>query len=83
MIEVSSKELQRRAAAILDDLESGRQDRVVITRNGKPSAEMRPAEPTSAIGAEALSSLTPAGIDADQFFADIDEGIDQTLGDES
>lgn len=82
MHEVTSKELQRSVAAILDDLESGRRDRVVVTRNGKPVAEMKKATaPVSYISVEEFLSMPACGIDAKQFFSDIDEGIDQGLDD--
>jgi prevent-host-death family protein len=75
--EVSIRDLRNHGGEIVDRAASG--ERIVITRSGKPVAELRPVKPplTSAQLLERWKHL-PA-IDADAFRRDVDSVVDQSL----
>ncbi len=44
VLEISASQFKARCLALFKELEARRYDRVVVTRRGKPIAELRPAE---------------------------------------
>jgi len=77
--QITQRELRNDAPSIMREIESG--ESFVLTRNGTPIADIvphaRPAEPRRVTGADLLAAAaTLPAIDADQFFADLDEYVD-------
>ena len=74
---ITQRQLRNESAAILRDVQSGQ--RMIVTRNGTPVAELRPVSsrrflPRSAI---AEAAATAPRIDAGRFRADLDAFVDQ------
>jgi prevent-host-death family protein len=78
MAEVSIRELRNRGGDVVDRVASG--ERVVITRDGRAVAELRPlvSAPLSAAALVERFRQLPA-IDAPAFRADVDGVVDQSL----
>ena len=78
MSEATVRELRNRGGHVLDRVIAG--ERVTITRDGEPVAELVPV-PRKPLSASALVArfrkLPP--VDSERFRADIDAIIDQTL----
>lgn len=78
MAEASVRDLRNKGGEVLDRVLSG--ERVTVTRDGKPVAELRPL-PGTRLSAHALVErfrrLPP--IDPNRFRDDIDAVLDQTL----
>ena len=73
---ITQRQLRNESAAILRDVQSGQ--RMIVTRNGTPVAELRPVSsrrflPRSAI---AEAAATAPRIDAGRFDAFVDQGVD-------
>lgn len=78
MAEATVRDLRNKGGEVLDRVMAG--ERVTVTRDGRPVAELRPL-PGARLGAHALVERfrrLPA-LDADRLRADIDAGIDQTI----
>lgn len=78
MAEASVRDLRNKGGEVLDRVLAG--ERVTVTRDGRPVAELRPL-PGARLGAPALVErfrrLPP--LDPDRLRADIDAVIDQTI----
>ena len=78
MGEASIRDLRNHGGDVIGRVQAG--ERVTITRDGEPVAELRPL-PRRRLGARALieqfRSLPP--VDADRLRADVDAVIDQSL----
>lgn len=78
MAEASVRELRNHGGDVLDRVAAG--ERVIVTRDGKPVAELRPL-PRRGLAAAALvdrfRQLPP--IDPARFREDVDAVVDQTL----
>ena len=78
MNEVSIRELRNHGGDVVDRVTAG--ERVVVTRNGKPVAELRPLPSRGLTGAELIrrwSRLPP--VDPELLRADLDALIDPSL----
>ena len=78
MGEASIRDLRNHGADVIGRVQAG--ERVTITRDGEPVAELRPL-PRRRLGARALieqfRALPP--VDADRLRADVDALVDQSL----
>jgi len=78
MREASMRDLRNHGGEVVDRVQAG--ERVTITRDGEPVAELRPL-PRRRLGArllvERFRTLPP--IDAGRLRADIDAAVDQSL----
>lgn len=77
--QITQRELRNEAPSIMREIESG--ESFVLTRNGTPIADIVPhartAEPRRVSGADLLAAAaTLPAVDAQQFFADLDEYVD-------
>jgi prevent-host-death family protein len=78
MAEVSIRDLRNHGGEVLDRVARG--ERIVITRDGKPVAELRGLERRSLpleVVLERMRGLP--SIDVDAFRRDVDSVVDQTL----
>lgn len=78
MTEVTIRELRNHGGEVVDRVAAG--ERVIVTRNGKPVAELRPL-PSRVLTSEELLRRwrrLPA-VDPDELRADLDALIDPTL----
>jgi prevent-host-death family protein len=77
--EITQRELRNDSGAILRAVESG--ETFIVTRNGTPIAELHPLRRQTFIATSQLLALLgrERPIDADQFFADLDDVVDQEL----
>lgn len=78
MAEASIRDLRNHGAEVIDRVTAG--EHVVVTRDGRPVAELRPLarkSPSTAEIVERFSHLPP--MDPDRFRADIDAVIDPAL----
>lgn len=78
MTEVSIRDLRNHGGEVIDRVQAG--ERVTITRDGRPVAELRPIGPPALSAAELLRRwrrLPP--MDPDALRADIDAIIDPSL----
>lgn len=80
MSDVSIRELRNQGGEIVDRAANG--ERITITRDGKPVAELSPLdrEPTSEVVLERFRGLPP--IDYEAFRADVDEVMGASIFDE-
>lgn len=78
MSEATIRELRNRGGEVIDRVAAG--ERVVITRDGTPVAELRPL-PKRPLSAHALVSLFRAlpPVDPARLRADVDDVLDQSL----
>ena len=78
---ITQRELRNDSAAVLREVQAGHT--LIVTRNGVPVAELRPVQPRRfvprAVIAEA--ALRAPRIDAEQFRADLDAVVDQSVDD--
>ena len=78
MAEVTIRELRNRGGEVVDRVAAG--ERVIVTRSGKPVAELRPVTATRATAAAILARwrrLPP--LDVTELRADLDSVIDPAL----
>jgi len=78
MAEVTIRELRNRGGEVVDRVAAG--ERVIVTRSGKPVAELRPVTATRATAAAILARwqrLPP--LDVTALRADLDSVIDPAL----
>ncbi len=78
MSEVSIRELRNRGGEVIDRVAAG--ERVTVTRDGRPVAELRPLS-QPAVSARVLKrrwSRLPA-LDPDSFRRDVDRDLDASL----
>jgi prevent-host-death family protein len=78
MSEVTIRELRNRGGSVVDRVAAG--ERVVVTRSGKPVAELRPVRGAGRTAAELVRRwrrLPP--VDAVALRADIDAALDGSL----
>lgn len=73
---ITQRELRNDSAAILREVQAGQ--RIIVTRNGVPVAELRPIGPRRFVprGAIAEAAQRAPRIDVDRFRADLDALID-------
>jgi prevent-host-death family protein len=78
MAEVTIRELRNRGGAVVDRVAAG--ERLTVTRDGRPVAELRPIRPASLSAAELLGRWRrlPA-LDGAALRADLDSVIDPNL----
>jgi prevent-host-death family protein len=78
---IPQRELRNDNAKVIDAVACG--ETFVVTRNGVPVAELRPIRDTrrSLVPKTELAALASAGphIDREQFRADLDRTVDQSL----
>ncbi|WP_324275964.1 type II toxin-antitoxin system prevent-host-death family antitoxin [Blastococcus brunescens] len=78
---IPQRELRNENAKVIDAVAAG--ETFLITRNGEPVAELRPARAgrRTFISREEITALAAAGvrIDRQRFRADLDQAIDQGL----
>ncbi|HKY14526.1 MAG TPA: type II toxin-antitoxin system prevent-host-death family antitoxin [Microthrixaceae bacterium] len=78
MADATVRDLRNKGGEVLDRVLAG--ERVTVTRDGTPVAELRPV-PGPRLSAEALVErfrrLPP--VDAERFRADVDAVVDQTI----
>lgn len=78
MAEVSIRELRNRGGDVVDRVAAG--ERVVVTRSGKPVAELRPVRSGGVTAADLVTRwgrLPP--VDGAALRADIDNALDPTI----
>lgn len=78
MSEVTIRDLRNHGGAVIDRVRAG--DRVIITRDGEPVAELRPLPGhrlTAAALVERFRALPP--VDPDRLRDDIDRVVDQSI----
>jgi prevent-host-death family protein len=78
MTEVSIRELRNRGGDVVDRVATG--ERVIVTRNGKPVAELRPVRSSTVNRAELIRRWhrLPT-VDGDALRADVDGALDPAL----
>ena len=78
---IAQRELRNDNAKVIDAVQAG--ETFIITRNGEPVAELRPARVSRStfVSREELTAFAVSGvrIDRHQFRADLDQQIDQGL----
>jgi prevent-host-death family protein len=79
--QITQRELRNDSAAILRAVEGG--ESFILTRNGTPIAEVRPIRRRTFVPVAELKAAFGhlPKIDYEEFRADIDEFVDQTLSD--
>lgn len=77
--EITQRELRNDSGAILRAVEHG--ETFVVTRNGSPVAELIPLRRRMFVPAAQVLAMfaSESSLDADRFFADLDESVDQRL----
>jgi prevent-host-death family protein len=77
--EITQRELRNDSGAILRAVESG--ETFIVTRNGSPIAELHPLRRQTFVATSQLLALMGREhpIDADRFFRDLDDVVDQEL----
>lgn len=76
---ITQRELRNDSAAILCDVQAGQ--RMIVTRNGTPVAELKPVAARRFVPRAALAraARTAPRIDAARFRADLDAAADQRV----
>jgi prevent-host-death family protein len=77
--EITQRELRNDSGSILRAVESG--ETFIVTRNGTPIAELHPLRRQAFVATSQLLALLgrEQPIDADGFFSDLDDVVDQDL----
>jgi prevent-host-death family protein len=77
---ITQRELRNDSAAILRDVQAGQ--RIIVTRNGVPVAELRPIEPRRFVPRAVIAEAAERAphLDARRFQADLDAVVDQSTG---
>lgn len=75
---ITQRELRNDSAAILREVQTGQ--RLIVTRNGVPVAELRPIEPRRFVPRAAIAEAAARAprIDAERFRADLDAVAEQS-----
>ncbi len=76
---ITQRELRNDSAAVLRDVQAGQ--RIIVTRNGVPVAELRPIEPRRFVPRAVIAEAAARAprIDARRFWADLDAVADQAV----
>jgi prevent-host-death family protein len=76
---ISQRELRNDSAAVLREVQAGQ--KIVVTRNGVPVAELRPIEPHQFVSRAAIAEAAARAprVDAARFRADLDAVVDQSI----
>lgn len=76
---ITQRELRNDSAAILREVQAGQ--RIIVTRNGVPVAELRPIEPRRFMPRAAIAEAAARAprVDAERFRADLDAVASQTV----
>ena len=76
---ITEGQLRNESTAILRDVQSAQS--MVVTRNGKPVAELRPVSPRRFLPRDVIAraAVTAPRIDAARFRADLDACVDQSV----
>lgn len=76
---ITQRELRNDSAAILREVQAGQ--RIIVTRNGVPVAELRPIEPRRFVPRAVISEAARRAprVDGRRFRADLDAVVDQAL----
>jgi prevent-host-death family protein len=75
---VTIRELRNRGGEVVDRVEGG--ERVTVTRDGRPVAELRPLRPRGVTAAMLLERWRRLpSVDADALRRDVDGVVDQSL----
>ncbi len=75
---VTIRELRNHGGDVVDRVEAG--ERVTVTRDGRPVAELRPLRARGIAGARLLERWRRLpGVEADALRRDIDAALDQSL----
>ncbi len=77
---ITQRELRNDSAAVLREVQAGQ--RIIVTRNGVPVAELRPIEPRRFVPRAVIAEAAARAprIDARRLRADLDTVADQTVG---
>lgn len=77
---ITQRELRNDSGAILRDVQAGQ--RIIVTRNGVPVAELRPIQPRRFVPRETIATAAMGAprVDARQLRADLDVVVDQSPG---
>lgn len=77
--QISQRELRNDSGRIMRGLDAGQT--YVLTRRSQPVGELRPLRRRRLVDAQAVveAFANAPAVDADWFFADIDDGIDQGI----
>lgn len=77
---ITQRELRNDSAAILREVQAGQ--RIIVTRNGVPVAELRPIEPRRFVPRAAIAEAAERAprVDVRRFQADLDAIVDQSTG---
>lgn len=76
---ITQRELRNDSAAILREVQAGQ--RIIVTRNGVPVAELRPVEPRRFVPRAVIAETAGRAprVDARRFRADLDAVVDQAI----
>ena len=78
MAEASIRDLRNHGAEVIDRVTGG--EHIIVTRDGRPVAELRPLARTPLSAAEVIERFKRLPtVDADSFRADVDSMVDQSL----
>lgn len=77
--EISQRELRNDSGEIMRAVDRG--ESFILTRNGAPVAELVPIRRRRFVSADAAVAAFRGAprLDAEQFFRDVDRGVDQTV----
>ena len=77
---ITQRELRNDSAAVLREVQAGQT--LIVTRNGTPVAELRPVQSRRFVPRSVIAEAAARGprIDAARFRADLDAGVDQSVG---
>ena len=77
---ITQRELRNDSAAILREVQAGQ--RIIVTRNGVPVAELRPIEPRRFVPRAVIAEAAERAprVDARRLQADLDAVVDQSTG---
>lgn len=75
---INQRELRNDSAAILREVQAGQ--RIIVTRNGVPVAELRPIEPRRFVPRAVIAEAAARAprVDARRLRADLDAVVDQS-----
>ena len=76
---ISQRELRNDSAAVLREVQAGQ--RLTVTRNGVPVAELRPIGGGQFVPRSVIAAAIPLApfLDARRFLADLDAVVDQSV----
>lgn len=75
---ITQRELRNDSAAVLRDVQAGQ--RMIVTRNGTPVAELRPVSPRRFVPQAVIAEAAERAprVDAERFRRDLDAVVDQS-----